>query len=335
MFPENWLDARMREITTALASLSPRGAPYALLDWPDHSNSGDSAIWLGIFAWARQALDRMPDYVSQCEKAPAELDLHCPEGVVFLHGGGNFGDLYPRINDRRVQLLETARHRRIVQLPQSIHFRDPSELARMQRAIDSHPDFTLLVRDTVSLDFARRHFACDTRLCPDMALMLGAVSRPVAPDVDVLCLMRTDDERVATAGDAPGPVVDWLDGEPRLRTRGDHWRRRIYNWALPHRRPRVLLQSLMSRQIAMTQRIAEQRMQRGVTILARGRQVVTDRLHGHILCTLMGIPHVVLDNSYGKLANFITTWPADGLTRRAATMAQARALLADAPSPPP
>ncbi|MFT4085249.1 MAG: polysaccharide pyruvyl transferase family protein, partial [Nocardioides sp.] len=37
------------------------------------------------------------------------------------------------------------------------------------------------------------------------------------------------------------------------------------------------------------------------TLFAGARLVVTDRLHAHVLAGLMGIPHVVLDNSYGKI----------------------------------
>lgn len=33
-----------------------------------------------------------------------------------------------------------------------------------------------------------------------------------------------------------------------------------------------------------------------------GRLVVTDRLHAHVLAGLMGVPHIVVDNSYGKVA---------------------------------
>ena len=55
------------------------------------------------------------------------------------------------------------------------------------------------------------------------------------------------------------------------------------------------------------------RFHRGLEILGRGRGVVTDRLHGHILSSLMGIPHVALDNSYGKLSAFMDTWQMDRL----------------------
>ena len=47
---------------------------------------------------------------------------------------------------------------------------------------------------------------------------------------------------------------------------------------------------------------------RGCRLLSRGHQVITDRLHAHILCLLMGIPHVVVDNNYGKLGSFLEAW---------------------------
>jgi pyruvyl transferase EpsO len=53
---------------------------------------------------------------------------------------------------------------------------------------------------------------------------------------------------------------------------------------------------------------ARHRMRFGCGLLARGKVVVTDRLHGHILCLLLGIPNVVLDNNYGKLRHFHATW---------------------------
>jgi pyruvyl transferase EpsO len=54
--------------------------------------------------------------------------------------------------------------------------------------------------------------------------------------------------------------------------------------------------------------VARQRLRHGTGVLARADVVITDRLHGHILSVLMGKPHVVLDNSYGKVRTFFETW---------------------------
>ena len=42
--------------------------------------------------------------------------------------------------------------------------------------------------------------------------------------------------------------------------------------------------------------------------LSRGRVVVTDRLHGHILSVLLNKPNVILDNSYQKLSTYHAAW---------------------------
>lgn len=50
---------------------------------------------------------------------------------------------------------------------------------------------------------------------------------------------------------------------------------------------------------------------RGYSLLSGARRVVTDRLHGHILSCLLGKPHVLLDNSYGKNGSFFKSWESD------------------------
>lgn len=47
---------------------------------------------------------------------------------------------------------------------------------------------------------------------------------------------------------------------------------------------------------------------RALTILSSGSVVITDRLHAHILCSLLGIPHILLNNVYGKNISFYETW---------------------------
>ncbi len=49
-------------------------------------------------------------------------------------------------------------------------------------------------------------------------------------------------------------------------------------------------------------------LHRSIYQLNRFPFVITNRLHGHILCTLLEIPHIFLPNSYGKNQNWHTTW---------------------------
>jgi pyruvyl transferase EpsO len=68
---------------------------------------------------------------------------------------------------------------------------------------------------------------------------------------------------------------------------------------------RLVLNSI---EMALFNQLADRRVRRGCLLLSQGEVVITDRLHAHILCCLMEIPHVVMDNSYGKISNFRKTW---------------------------
>lgn len=269
---------------------------FALLDFPDHGNVGDSAIWLGELSVFRMLTGGRPAYVSAFHSLDdAALRAAVPEGTIFLHGGGNFGDIWNHHEDFREGVIARFRDRPVVQLPQSIHYDDPDRIARTARVIAAHPDFTLLVRDEPSLDLARRHFDCPVHLCPDSALALGALI-PAPAHLDVLAMLRTDKEGTGVGGMPAGiPVEDWLvedAGAVRRAKAGAA----IRAW--------TALSPSSTRAMAF-EAAARHRVERGLRQLAQGRAIVTDRLHVHILSLLLGRPHAVLDNVYGKIGRFL------------------------------
>ena len=277
------------------------GAAYALVDFPDHANVGDSAIWLGELAMLRRVTGCGPVYVSTWHDFDADAFRRaCPTGTLFLHGGGNLGDIWPHHQHFREHLLADVRDRPVVQLPQSIHFRDPAGAGRFAALAAEHPDFTLYVRDARSHAFANARIACPVHLVPDSAIALGSQPRGM-PEVPLLMLLRSDDERRDHGGPPPAQarVVDWLDDDPGLPA-GTH--------------------------PAAREAQAAARVTRGLRLLAQGEVIVTDRLHGHILADLLGIPHVVLDNDYGKIAAYAAAWPATAPVATATTMAEAQVL---------
>jgi len=56
-------------------------------------------------------------------------------------------------------------------------------------------------------------------------------------------------------------------------------------------------------QLAGYQKLAQINVRRAVRTLSRGRIVVTDRLHAAVLGTLLGLPVIAMDNSYGKVSS--------------------------------
>lgn len=282
------------------------GSRVALFDFPDYSNVGDSAIWLGAVKLLREDLN---------SKIVFQDDFRCHERgfpdlprdvLVLINGGGNFGDLWPLHQESRERIISSYPDNRVIQLPQSIHFQSEQSLERCQKVMAQHKDFCLLVRDIESYKLGCSLHEGETLLCPDMALALDLSARREEPTVNVLGLLRTDKERVTEPSKnnygRDFEISDWLD-EPSYFERVILKRiDRVVKRYPRHRR------MLSTAKPLLYNRLATQRLCRGCSLLSTGRVVITDRLHGHVLCTLLSIPHVVLDNSYGKISRFRQAW---------------------------
>jgi exopolysaccharide biosynthesis predicted pyruvyltransferase EpsI len=312
------LVANLRErIDLVLEPHVPPRSRCALVDFENSSNVGDSAIWLGQTSYLRRSNVSVVYACDTDTYSEDRLRTQVADGVILITGGGNMGDLYPAHQRLREQIIERFDHNKIIQLPQTFAFNDKSSLERARAVFDRHTDLTLLARDKRSLEFARNEFRAASELCPDMAFALGKLSRPVDPDYDVVWLGRSDDESSdAAAGAAADDVfrADWVEvppgsPKPRLGTRAAF-------------RANSLLTRLASGHPARARRLsglvaatfdplARQRLERGCRLLSRGRVIVTERLHGHILGVLLGIPQVLVGDRYGKLQGFYETWTRD------------------------
>ncbi len=328
MTREDLISSLSQKIDVTLRPLLPHGSACALLDFPNHPNVGDSAIWLGERAYFQRVGARVVYTAERGTYAEDRLRARLRGGTIFLHGGGSLGDLYDFTQHFREKVIAAFPDNKIVQLPQTICFREQANLKRARAILDRHPDLTLLVRDRRSLEFARREFRTPSLLCPDMAFALGALNRFQSPTCAVLWLSRTDEESPGYSRLRTSPDIewtDWLDEAPTVLHRLN-WLLTRLNWLLtrfipPQPRIRSLLPGLVS---PTFDPLARQRLIRGCHLLSKARVVITDRLHGHILSILLGIPHVLLDDRYGKVKAFYETWTRDcGLTYWADSAAEA------------
>lgn len=306
--------AGLRDATTATLAAAIGPGPVALLDAPNQRNVGDSLIWAGETAYLRR-LGVDVRYVSDLRGyVPADVRAALPAGTILIHGGGNFGDLWLGHQEHRERIVRDFPGHRIVQLPQSVWFRSERRAAEADRIIGAHPDFTLLVRDTPSQARAAEVLPrVHTAFCPDMAL--GWEPQPLDPPGRtrrVLVLARADQEhasglRHVGPGWLPGLVVDrtdWrTDGPGRRR-----WQAARLVATLDHQRARVSRRvpvpppGVAHRPVeAALATISAVNIAGGVRLFASARGAVVDRLHAHVMAALLGVEHVLLDNSYGKL----------------------------------
>ena len=290
----------------------------ALLDVPTHQNVGDSAIHLGTLALLRRTGVRVC-YACSIETYSREtLARRLGDGVILLSGGGSLGDLWPLHQQLRERVLADFPDVPVIQLPQSLHFRDAAALARARTAFGAHRHLTLLLRDDRSLAAARSAFDAPSEVCPDLAFALGPLPRPFAPRARVVWLARRDREAAPHADAGTHPTFDWAVRRGSPLSRVERLGHRVTS---AHPRIEPFTHGPLMRLGVMASR---GRVRGGCAMLAAGDTVITDRLHGHILSLLLGIPHAVLDNSYGKVRSFYETWTHDApIARWAETPADA------------
>ncbi len=278
-----------------------------LLDFPHHRNAGDSLIYAGEKRYlARLGLGR-PYTVDRGWFDIKRLRRALPESVVLFHGGGNLGDLWPRFQEFREAVIPLLVGTKVVILSQSLWFTDPARAARANRIFAAHGDVTVLLRDHDSLQRAAELLP-DVRalFCPDMAFGIPPLSRRQPARQPLVFLSRDDVEKNLAIAVSPalaslaGVRTDWRSGMVsfhRAQWAATRLAGRIY-WKLAKGRSALeglllpTLESLSAINFASASRI-----------VSRGEVLITDRLHAHILAILLGIPHVVLDNDYGKISS--------------------------------
>jgi exopolysaccharide biosynthesis predicted pyruvyltransferase EpsI len=328
------LEDLREQVQRTVAEVIEPGTKCALLGYPNHTNPGDHGVWLGAKATLER---RQAEIVYECswrDYSRDALATAVEEGAqIVFTGGGNFGDLWPATHALRERVLADFVGTRVVQLQQSVHFEHADNLARTADLLRRHGNVTLMVRDRPSLELAERCFDADVRLAPDLAFATPLPAPTEAPRTDVAWIARQDREsRGLNPEFAPRGVwrIDWnlrdneqqrLSGEPQLP---------------------AALNPLVARNKTLTkaggdwrtlaeirEQLTELRLKRGCWILGRGRVIVTDSLHAHVLGLMLGIPSIATDNSYGKLrATFEAFTHAVPLARWADTPSQALAMAA-------
>lgn len=291
-------------LRAALREAVPDGSTIVLVDYPVTPNVGDLIMWLGTEEWIRQArlrvLGRWNIWNVEVTRLPADA-------TIVLTGGGNFGDLYPHHQWMRERLARSMPDARIVQLPQTIHFRHRRTLDRSRRALSRHRQLWMFARCHRSAAIARGSLGLErVVVAPDMAMFLkGATMWPaVRRGHRVMALMRRDKERAESEleGVRPDWQGDWTD---LIGIRRTAWLHAMRVRAVLDRAPRH------ERQIASTcLEMAEAVVTHAAQRMSTADRVITSRLHGHLLACLLDIPSTLLDNSYGKNASYYDAWHA-------------------------
>lgn len=274
------------------------GKSVAYVDIPIHFNVGDLLIYKGTEAF-------FTDYnINVVYRAGTKVDFKRLQqaDVIILHGGGNFGDLYPLHQKLREEIVSMMQNKKIICMPQSIHFESDAALEQSASLFIKHPDFHFFVRDTASLEIANK-FTKNAFLMPDMAHSLHPlvdqreVGKSNIMPPKILNLIRVDKESDGKNESVNKLGFDWLN----IITTSDSFIQKLY-----YKITKVPF--LRNRGIDIWSSLCDDIVFRSINHFSSHTIIHTDRLHGLILSSLLGKEVYLKDNSYGKNTKYYKAW---------------------------
>jgi len=286
----------------------------SLLNYPDHLNIGDHLIWLGEVFYLTEVLKTKIKYAAAgvADFSGEEMERQVGKAPIIFQGGGNLGDLWNNHQEFREYIISKYRDRPIIIMPQSIYFESANNLKRSADIFNSHPELTLFVREDSSYKIALKHFYnCQVIKTPDMAFQLLNLSDVTLGNTgeksSILYHCRTDKELKENYSESifklPNLVVeDWISREWKI---GDSCKSILETSQADYENFPAIFDSLYDSNLHRTSWII---MRKAIEQFRQHRLIITNRLHGHILCILLGIPHIFLANSYHKNESFYETW---------------------------
>ncbi|TYR36882.1 polysaccharide pyruvyl transferase YvfF [Sphingobacterium phlebotomi] len=289
----------IREITPLVKT------DYVLLDLPYHSNIGDILIWEGEESFLKTLSSKCLGRFSSDTFYDSELITS--ETTIFLHGGGNFGDIWPKHQKFRLNVIQQYKQNPIIIFPQTVSYSDVSQIEKEAAKLAEHKKLTICARDQRSFDLLKKYFTNNILMLPDMAFcidtqILREYDRPIGEKQ--LFLMRNDKElshaynyKQFVGGEENMDVKDWPTKQRgnlmhKVMTRPIH--------------PRFPFKNFTDYYAYNIYR--KYLVKKGVSFLSTYKYIYTTRLHGAILSVLLHKPLTFLDNSYGKNKGFYDTW---------------------------
>ncbi|MCM3161733.1 polysaccharide pyruvyl transferase family protein [Metabacillus litoralis] len=274
-----------------ILTVIPKNSNVIYIEYPLHSNIGDMLIMKGT---EKFFLDNNICVKKRYSIFDFKTDKKVNnEDILVLHGGGNFGDLYPAHQKFREKVIKTFPNNRIVILPQSIHYNNDINLHKTASIFSSHNDLHVFLRDNISLGIARQYFKCNSYMAPDMAHQLYPITDSKIGN-GLLGIIRTDGElnnEYDIDYNKYNNITDW----PQLLNRLNYMTIRIF---------RNLSKLRFINVYPIWTIYKDLLIKKAIKLYNLYDEVETSRLHGFILACLMDKKACLLDNSYGKNSRY-------------------------------
>ncbi len=261
-----------------------------LIGTPWYGNLGDHAITLGekfiikeIFPEHKIIDIPYNIYFSKLSKIfRFEIDSN---DMIYLQGGGNLGSLYPQEENLRRDVIKKYKRNKIIVMPVSIFFHDNDfgkiELEKSSKIYNNHFNLTIISRDEVSFNFAKKYFyKVNNVLAPDAVTSLDGVLSDI--DVNrkgVQFFLRKDIEKI---------LSDDIINKIKFHLNKYDIQYNISDTTVPYEvREKQRKKEVFSRLI----------------MARKARLIITDRYHGLIFSVITHTPVIVFKSFDTKISS--------------------------------
>lgn len=257
---------------------------------PEHGNLGDQAIAIAIRKYLEDTYKEKTIIEFSYKEYTYIKDIISSitnnDDVIFLHGGGNLGNLYINEEILRRDVIGRFINNMIVVMPQSISFTDDEngkyEMEQTKKIYNNHNNLYIVCREKKSYEKAQGLFENNNLIySPDSVLYLSDYYKESLDRKNVLFALRSDKEK----------VID----DSRIRRIKDIIRKEGLNI--------VYRDTIIKRNVTVRRRIFE--FNKILRSFGSSKLVITDRFHGVIFSYITRTPCIVFKSLDHKISEGI------------------------------
>gem|GEM_PF-1143333 len=292
-----------RQIDALLDIHIPR-RPAAILQFPYDGNVGNHMMWVATTEYLRSRKIPVVYAANGVNFNLEHLSRVIGNGSILFLGGVTISKLWPRHAEVKREVAERFPNNALISLPATVLFTDSEDSEQASTIFGNHPNVTVMARDPVSCEQARRAFPEHVRVLtvPDMALRLSPQKRQKPPEHNIVWLARDDKEGVGEAVPDDLFVFDWPHDLRKhvpkmyafLRASG------VFSRLRASKAGGALAGIANPPLTEFYRRASLEMLNYGNRMLDLGQVLVTDRLHPHVLTALRDQPAVLLPDKFGK-----------------------------------
>lgn len=221
------------------------------------------------------------------------------EDIITIIGGGNMGSLYPDIEDLRQLVIQTFPYNKIVCFPQTLDWDESQSsheaLKKILKIYASHSDIHIFAREFITYKKLEEVFNGQKNV------KIGFV-----PDI----VMSASAKKLGVVNSSkPTGILTCLRNDKECALKAEHYA--ILDSAINNTGLTITKTDTHAGGSGLSKAECNKLLSNKIQQFAEAQLVITDRLHGMILCILSGTPCLVLPNSNHKIRQTYLDWLKD------------------------